>query len=342
MKQKLKKLAPWVGFPAFYLFCFVVFASWTFPFDKVKERIVVQFNAQQARSTAPQILSIDELDSSFLTGIKATGVRLTSPNPEPGKPPIELKIDEARARISLLSLLAGKRYVTYTLSLADGTVTGSFEENGKDRAIDVNFDGVDIGRVEPVTAQLGVPIEGRLGGSLKLQLPEGKASKGNGSVNLELKDVAIGDGKAKIKGLLALPKLSLGTVALAGEAKDGVLKVSKLSASGKDVDLTADGRIQMRENAPDSGLELAFKFKIGDAYRKKNEQTKMIFGEPGSKIPPLFDSVTQMKPGADGFYAFNVRGTLGSPRTSTSSTGGSNFGNLPRNFGTTTNHSTFP
>ncbi len=333
MKQTLKKLAPWIGFPAFYFLCLLVFASFTFPFDKVKERIVVQFNAQQAKSPTPQVLSIDELDSSFLTGIKATGVRLTSPNPEPGKPPVELKIDEARARISLLSLLAGKRSISYALALADGTVTGSFEESSKDRAIDVTFEGVDIGRIEPVTAQLGVPIEGRLHGTLKLQLPEGKASKGSGSINLELKDVAIGDGKAKIKGLLALPKLSLGNVALVGEAKDGVLKISKLSASGRDVDLSADGRVQMRENAPDSNLDLAFKFKVGDTYRKKNEQTKMIFGEPGSKIPPLFDSVTQMKPGADGFYAFNVRGTLGSPRTSTSTVGG--FG-LPKSFGTGT------
>jgi type II secretion system protein N len=223
--------------------------------------------------------------------------------------------------------------------MADGTVSGSFEESGKDRAIEVEFDGVDIGRVEPLTAQLGVPMEGRLNGTLKLQLPEGKASKGNGNINLELRDLAIGDGKAKIKGIMALPKLSLGTVALVGEAKDGVLKISKLSASGKDVDLNADGKVQMKENTTDSLLEMAFKFKIGDNYRKKNEQTKMIFGEPGSKIPPLFDSVTQMKPDGSGYYAFNVRGTLGSPRTSTSSVG--SFG-LPKGFGTGTSGAAFP
>ncbi len=330
MKERLKRLLPKVVFPIFYVFCLVVFSVMTFPYDRLKERIVTQFNQQQQRSSAPQELSIDELDSWWITGVRAKGVRLTTPSPEPDKPPIRLEIDEAKARISILPLLVGKRAVSYNLSLADGTVSGSYEESGKDRAVEVVFDGVDVGRVGPVTAQLGVPLDGKIHGSIKLQLPEGKASKGTGAINLDIRDMAVGDGKAKIKNMLALPKLQLGTIALVAEAKDGTLKVSKLGASGKDVDLNGEGRIQMKELATEALLEMSIKFKIGDAYRKKNEQTKMIFGEPGSKIPPLFDSVSQMKPGLDGYYAFNLRGTLGNPKTSsqnpTSSFGAPRFG----------------
>ena len=46
MKERLKRIAPKVGYPLFYLFCLVVFLSWTFPYEKLKERIVTTFNAQ--------------------------------------------------------------------------------------------------------------------------------------------------------------------------------------------------------------------------------------------------------------------------------------------------------
>lgn len=333
MKERIKRFAPWVGYPAFYFVCLVLFATITFPYDRLRDRIVAQFNAAQRTSSSPQQLSIEELDSSFLTGIRARGIKLSQPAAEAGKPPVEIKIDQAKARISLLSLLVGKKSISYALDVAEGTVNGSYEESGKDRAVEVNFDGVDLSKLDVLTAQLGVPIEGHIVGTIKLALPEGKASKGNGQVNLEIKDVAIGDGKAKIKGLLALPKLSLGAVTLNGEAKDGVLKITKLSASGKDVDLNADGRVQFRELATDSSLDLSLKFKIGDSYRRKNEQTKTIFGEPGSKIPPLFDSVTQLKQGADGFYTLRVSGTLGNPKPVVG--GSSPFGSAasPRSFG---------
>ena len=47
-------------------------------FQKLKERLVGQFNATQQRSQAQQELQIDSLESWWLTGIKAKGIRLLS------------------------------------------------------------------------------------------------------------------------------------------------------------------------------------------------------------------------------------------------------------------------
>src|SRR5690606_6691462 len=102
LKERIKRILPKVGYPLFYLFSLLVFLSWTFPFDTLKERIVATFNAQQRSvASSPQELFIDELDSSFVTGIKAKGVRLVQASSDPEKPPVESRIDEARARISL-------------------------------------------------------------------------------------------------------------------------------------------------------------------------------------------------------------------------------------------------
>ena len=117
-------------------------------------------------------------------------------------------------------------------------------------------------------------------------MPDLKASKATGSVSLETANVAVGDGKAKLKGLLALPRLLVGGFTIAGDAKDGVLKISKITAGGKDVELQGEGRVQLREQLADSLADLNFRVKINDGYRGKNDTTKSLFGTPGRTPPP--------------------------------------------------------
>jgi type II secretion system protein N len=295
VKERLKKYAPRVGFPMFYLFCLLLFASWTFPYEKLKERIVVTFNAQQRATNSQQELQIDELTSSWLTGVKAKGVRLISAATEAGKPPSELKIDEARARISLLGLLVGNKDVSFKLTAFGGTIDGSFDDHAKDREVEVNLDALELGQVGPITQALGVPMEGKLSGTVKLAMPEGKASKANGALAMEIKDVAVGNGKAKLGGALPLPRMNIGVLTFTAEAKEGVFKVTKLAAGGKDLELNGEGRIQMRELATDSLIDMNARFKVNDAYRMKNNDTKALFGEPGSKFPAMFDLDPKVK-----------------------------------------------
>jgi type II secretion system protein N len=146
-------------------------------------------------------------------------------------------------------------------------------------------------------------------------MPEGKASKGSGTVSLEIQDVSVGDGKAKLKGALALPRIDVGTVTLSGEARDGTLKITKLVAGGKDLELQGEGRLVMREMATDSICDAQIRFKINDGYRNKNDLTKSLFGSPGSTMPALFELDPKVKQSKrqDGFYAWQMRGTLGRP-----------------------------
>lgn len=319
LKERLKRLAPKLGYPIFYLLCLVVFLSWTFPYDTLKERVVAQFNAQQKNSAHPHELQIDDLDSSFVTGVKVKGIRLISPASEAGKPPSVISVEEARARISLLGLVFGNKDISFRLDAFDGTIKGSFEDNGKERDIEVELDGVDMRRIDAIASNVGFPIDGKLTGAVKLNLPEGKASKGNGTIALEVTEMYAGDAKElKIKtpmGPFTLPRLKVGTFAVTGEAKDGVLKLSKVTAAGGDVDVTGDGKVQLRELATDANLDVNLKFKINDAYRTKNDKTKLLFGAPGAKEKPMLEMDQKMAraKSADGFYALRVGGTLGKP-----------------------------
>jgi type II secretion system protein N len=316
MKDRLARLlkyGAYVGYPAFYVLCLFVFATITFPYDKLKQRVVASFNAQQPASGAQQELQIDGMGGYWLSGVKMKGVRLLSAPTEPGKPPSRIEIDEASVRYGILPALIGNSDMSFDVYAFGGEAYGSYDVHGKDKSLQLTLDTIDLGELEPLVQLLGVPLEGKLGGTVKLTMPEGKGSKASGAISLDARGVSVGDGKAKIKGMFSLPKLEVGTLSLAGEAKEGTLKITKLTAGGKDVELQGDGRITLRDGVSDSLCDAQVRFKVNDGYRNKNDITKSLFGTPGSSVPALFELDPKVKQAkrADGFYGWTLRGPLG-------------------------------
>jgi type II secretion system protein N len=305
-----------VGYPLFYVFALLVFASLTFPYRRLKEHIVGQFNANQRDTNGTQELQIDDMGGYWLTGVRMSGLTLLSAPTEPGKPPSHIDIEDATARLAVLPMLIGDSVLHFGAHAFGGEASGYFDESGKDRAVDVDLDSIDVGKLQPLADALGVPLGGTLSGGVHLTMPDGKAAKASGSIALDFKNLWIGDGKAKIKGALALPRIDVGALTIAGEAKEGVLKISKMAAGGKDLDVQGDGRILLRELATDSLLEMQLRFKINDVYKGKNEVTQSLFGAPGSSSSGLFelaDPKIKQSKRPDGFYAWMLRGPLGKP-----------------------------
>jgi type II secretion system protein N len=328
VKERLLRYARYanlVAYPLFYFLCLVVFASLTFPYARLKEQVASSFNAQERATGGQQELQIDEMSGYWLSGVRMKGVRLFIASTEPDLPPQKIEVDEATVRYGIFSSLFGSSDMTFDVVAFGGEANGTYETGGKDRSIELTLDAIHIGQFEPLVRVLGVPLQGRLDGTVKLTMPDGKASKGSGSVSLEATDVTVGDGKAKLKGALALPPINVGTITLAAEAKDGTLKITKLVAGGKDVDLQGDGRVAMRELATDSLCDAQVRFKINDAYRGKSDVTKTLFGAPGSSGSALFevaDPRIRQSKRADGFYVWTVRGPLGRPEFIPAGTGG--------------------
>lgn len=314
MKERIKKWLPWFLYPAFFMFSLALFALLFFPFDRARDKVMAEFNAQQRLAGGGQELQIGEMGSYLLTGVKLKDVKLLTAPSEPNGKISTLKVDEARVRLSILPLLFGTKDISYRLNAFGGEVKGSFSMKGKDRHVEVVLSNVGLSEVEPLVQALGLPVEGRISGTVKFAMPEGKASKANGTIALEAQEVSIGDGKAKLKGLMALPRLNVGGLSFAAEAKDGVLKISKFGASGKDLDLKGEGKITMREMAADSLCDVILKFRFNDTYRRKDEKTKILFGDPDrpKKDGGMFELDKKVKDSRcpEG-YCFNVKGPLG-------------------------------
>ncbi len=330
MKERLLKYSGYVGYvgyPLFYLFCLGLFARLCFPYERAKERVVASFNDGQRAAGGRMELQIDEMSGHWLTGLDLTGIHLLLAPTEAGKPIAKLEVDEATVHV-------GVGGVSFDASGFGGEASGSLEHSDKDESIDLTFDSIELGKVEPIargfantirealrplrSVEAGaepppVPIKAKLSGTVRLALPGGKASKATGSIALEIKEAAIGDGNPKSTGGLALPRLDVGTLTFAGEAKDGLLKITKLTAGGKDLDVQGDGRITLRDNLSDSLADLVVRFRLSDAYRGKSDVTKSLFGAPGSSAPGLLelaDARVKQSKRADGFLVWAVRGVF--------------------------------
>jgi len=340
VKSRILRILKFLAYPAFYLAALSVCFYLTFPWNRLKDRLIAEFAAAQKGKNAGQHLEIDELDSYWLTGVEATGVRLYLPptdepasagpfgSSEKDKPaPKEsvLAVDELNARLQILPLFVGRFRIKFWAHAFDGDIKGTIPIGGSSGPVEVDVEGVDLGKVDIIKDTIGVPVKGVAKGTLELAAEGGKFSKANGALDLSIADVIVGDGKSKIKGQIALPEAKLGDLVVTAEAKDGVLKVKKLEANGTDIEFAGDGKVNVREPWNSSTADVYVKFKFTDAYRTKSDLTKSLLGAPGSNAPSLFELADPRIKNAkrsDGFYGWHVHGALGRPKFDPSSTDG--------------------
>lgn len=322
LPARWKKALRVAGYVNFYFDALLVFAYLTFPYERVRDRIVDEFNARQ---TGPEALrlEIESLGPYWFSGVQAKGIHLisppkpstvTDPNAPPPKPS-DLTIESAHGRIALLPLLIGSMRIAFEVDAFGGQISGETWESDGARRLEVELEDLSLDKVTLLSDAVGLPLAGNLGGTLELLLPESKLAKADGKVQLKIKGLSAGDGKAKIRDAIALPKVEAGDLSLEGEATSGQLKITNFGASGPDLELGADGSVRLRDPATSSILSLTARFRFNERYMNKNDTTRALFGSPGSAVPGLFDLDPKAKraKGPDGYYGWRVTGVLSSP-----------------------------
>ncbi len=321
MKQRLVRILKFMAYPALYLTCLMLFLYFTFPWNRLKDRLVAEIaiRGQKPRSTIQRV-EIDDLDSYWFTGVEATGVRIYFPPSDDAggdkDKPVEsmVKVDEVQARLQVLPMFLGRFRVNFWAKAFNGEIKGSAPVGGASSPVEVQLDAVDLSLVDIIKDTIGIPIKGIASGKLELTAEGGKFSKASGTLDLAINGVTVGDGKSKIKNQIALPEAKLGDLVITAEAKDGALKITKFEANGTDIEIAGDGKINVREPANSSIADLYVRFKFTDAYRNKSDLTKTLLGTPGSTVPSLFelaDSRIKRSKRSDGFYGWHVHGALG-------------------------------
>jgi type II secretion system protein N len=310
---RLRQILKWAGYVAFYLFTLLLFAYLTFPYNRLADRIVAEFNSHQT-GPKPMRLKLGDMSSYWLNGVEAENITFTTPGDpdeqgKPGKPKV-LKIDSAHASVSLLRLLIGRLHLSFGASAFGGTVSGSTSMSDDGRQLEVELEDLDLGQAPMMADLVGLPLSGKLGGTIELVMPEEKLSKADGKIGFKVTGLAAGDGKAKIRDTIALPRLEAGDLTLDAEVKTGLLKVNTLSANGPDLKLESDGTLRLRDLFETSILSLNLSFKFQDRYTNKSDITKSLFGS--GSMPGLFDLDPKMKHAKrpDGSYGWRATGSM--------------------------------
>jgi type II secretion system protein N len=326
MTPRLRRILRAVGFGAFYVFALIIFAYVTFPYERLRDRIVQEFNQRQT-GPDPMRLEIDELDAYWLSGVEAEGIRLI-PSPKPAPPsaalpgaettappkPRVMNIDSAHVRVGILPLLIGSTRLTFGADAFGGNISGNTSESDGARHLEIELENLSLAEAPVLADTVGLPMTGTMNGELELTLPESKLAKAEGTVKLKIEGLSVGDGKAKIRDTIAVPKVEAGTLELDGQAAAGTLKISKFEATGPHLEFVSEGSIRLRDPATSSLLNLTARFRLSDKYKNQNDTTRGIFGAPGSSSG-LFDLDPKNRRAKrpDGFYAWRVSGALSNP-----------------------------
>jgi type II secretion system protein N len=304
----------WVGYPAFYFACLMVFAYVSAPWDRLKNALVSGFN-----SGSPLRMEIEKLSWSWrFPGISASGVKFVGtapPAPDAsGKPRAapEYVVDDMYARVSVFPLLWGTTKIGFALDGFGGGIGGMVKNASDDKEFELEFDDVDAGKMPYLTEFVGAPVVGTVTGKIELKLPQGKLTMAEGTISLHIVDFAVGDGKSKIRDTIALPRLNAGKLDLEAEVNEGNVKITQFSTQGTDLELVSDGRIRLMDRMEVSLAEINIRYKFSEGYKNKDDMTRGLFGVPNSNVPGLMDLDPKAKMARrdDGFYAWHVTGPL--------------------------------
>ncbi len=304
--SRFAKLKPVVGYAVFGLAAFVVALYFTFPYDRVKDRIVA-------------MLAAVDLDVQVGSAGPALGIGISlkditvAPRTQPGvpaatnKPASRFAIDEASIRVSPLAAFLGGSGVSVSADAFGGTVDFERQVSKSRTRVTAAARDVDVGDLPWVKAAINLPLSGTLEVDLDVELPNGRYAEAIGSAEIKCTGCVIGDGKEKLKIAgnpllaegLSLPKVRLGDFGGRVAVEKGTAKLQGLQAKSPDGEISIEGEILLRDPLPMSTVRAYVRFKMSDALLKSSD-----------KLGLLLQLAETMGKRPDGYFGLRVSGRL--------------------------------
>jgi type II secretion system protein N len=307
-QERRQQILLWAGYVAFFVFCFLMFAYLTFPYERLRDIIIDRVSSAPDESGPKTAIQIDELSPHWFTGVQLEGVTVTR-TPDATSDPTVISISEVTLRAAPLSYLLGKIAVSFGAETGEGSLEGTYESDkeGKAKHVVAELDALDLGQLG-VGSFLGMPLAGVATGTVDLDLPE-DVNTSAGDVDLEISGLTLGDGKNKMKvpgmaGGLTLDAIDAGTLKMKMAIKEGVATIETFEAKGKDLQLEGSGSLRLATPFDRSRADLTLGFKVEDSYRNKSEKTKIALELMQGN--PLMKSAT----GSDGMTRLTLSGVL--------------------------------
>ena len=310
----LKKLK-WLGYLVCFFCVFIVMLYLTFPADTLKGYVTEQ--AELALSAEgngqwvhPPLVQIGNMSWWRLSGLSMKDVSIQTASFS-DKPAEKWQFNKLKIRIGIFSTLGGKPKINFDSYLYDGRARGSVTltaEGGISRFW-FGISDFDLNKFLNAAKGAALPIKGIVNMDAQFDLGKNPATDGEGELNLDLKNLAIGPGTIELPipgmaGGLTVPRVNFGQFAGNISLQKGKGKTKDLRLSGGDLEANLNLDVDMHKNLLRSRLGGSGWFRIAPKFLNTNPQFKAMLD---------FSPDLKKAREADGKYPFTLKGTLGMP-----------------------------
>ena len=279
-----KKLLTWIGYPLLALFTFVIALHMTFPYNRVKGKVIESLSDKYD-------VSIADVEPTFLPGgIIFNKIVLQTRPDNPKEKPTTVIIDKLRVDAGLFAMLRGRVDLDILAEIGAGKIEGNIAVSSSSMSTSLSTHSLPLETVPGLKSAIGLPMSGGLDARVSITLPHHKWSKAHGSIELDCPGCTIGDGKAKIhppkrkrrsrfrrrsgfpmdpSAGLTVPRLSLGNTSAVVKIAEGVGTIETFSGTSKDGEMKIEGKLRFSDPFKRSKLPGCFHFKLSDSLKKR-------------------------------------------------------------------------
>ena len=337
-----RTLAKLAGFGLFYAVVLALAVYWTFPWERAKGRVEGILSARLDKK-----VEIEGLGPYRVTGVELTGISIrlaeptavaaegegvskggapdADPAPEgdeagkkskPARAP-ELRVERLAARLTVLPLLLGTYEAALEVEALGGELSGvvSLGKETGTRAADLEFEGLELGAFPAWKDWLGVPLSGRIGGSVDVRLDGEYFAASKGGLSLKVEGLRAGNGSIPLPAGSMFPQFDLESPTDLGrlevevklgeaespDPKGALAEIVRFEQEGADLSMKVMGSITVKEQLGFSRPNLDVELKPSDAFVKRNS-LGIVLNNPRVK-----------RNQKDGWTGLHVGGTLSKP-----------------------------
>jgi type II secretion system protein N len=317
LSRRNKRILTWLGYPLLALTTFVMTLHWTFPYDRVKQKMVDELSDKYE-------VSIKSVEPTLLPGGMVINGLMLRPRPKkPGEEPPTISIKEVELDASILAAVRGTLDLDIDAQIGSGSVSGNLVVSKAGLWADFSTRRLPLGDVPGLGDAVGLPMSGGLNATLSLHLPKKRWREANGTIKLSCPGCTAGDGVAKIKPKpregrklsprleaqmsfigdgVAVPMLDLGNLSGVIEIKGGKGVIKNFGGESADGEMIIEGDLDFKDPFKNTLFPGCFKFKFSEDLKKREPKFSNIPTLMGAAVLP------------DGFANMRITGTLGQLR----------------------------
>lgn len=308
LTERHKRVLRWLGYPLLALFVFSFTLQLTFPYERVKDKLVEALSQKYD-------VQIASAEPTFLPGgMVLESILLKSRPTEPDEEPTIVLIDRLRVDVGLLALVVGRASIDLVADMGDGSIEGNVSVSRSDLSVELSTEDLPLESIPGMREALGLPMVGGLDAEVELSLPEQRWDLAEGTLSLSCPGCVVGDGKTKMKAKarpgrrtsffasegLTVPALNVGDLRAEITIAEGRGTIDTFAAKSEDGDLAIHGSIEFAPQLAESKFTQACtKFRLSDALRQRDP----AFGNVPNVMGAPID--------AEGFSNLTMVGKLG-------------------------------